>query len=286
MKEQKKIGCVLVLYNPNKILLKDVLLAINNQVDGIFISDNSPQKTEFDFSVYRNITYYFMGGNKGIASAQNVGIRYFEQSNYDFIFFLDQDSICPDFLVENLYKNYFFLKERNIRVGAVGPRPYNRVENKKYEGAITKGVKITNNITELNELISSASFIPIENFRVVGYMEDDLFIDGVDFEWCWRAKKINNLRFFIAEDVMLSHQLGDKNMFFLFKKISVHNPFRQYYRYRNFFKLIKRDYVPLYWKVSNLVKYFIKYFYFPFFVSPRKEYFYNINRGVYDGIFK
>lgn len=284
MKEQKKTGCVLVLYNPNKALLKDVLLAISNQVDEVFISDNSPNKTDFDFSDHNNIIYHFMNGNKGIATAQNVGIRYFEQLHYDFIFFLDQDSISPNSLVDKLYETYLFLKEKKIKVGAVGPRPYNRTENKKYEGAITKGTKITNNITETTELISSASLIPIENFQTVGYMEDDLFIDGVDFEWCWRAKKNDSLRFFIAEDVLLSHQLGEGDKKFLFKKVAIPTPFRTFFQFRNYFRLIRRNYVPIYWKIINGIKYFVKYFYYPLMVSPRIKYFKNINKGIIMGL--
>lgn len=273
-----------MLYNPNWEVTHKVLESVCKQVDTVFIADNSPNSQEVDFSTYRNIVYHFIGGNKGIAAAQNIGIKYFEKGRYDFVIFFDQDSIPPINLVEHLYMKYNFLSDKGIRIGGIGPRPYNRAENKEYRGSVKKGKKLYPNITEVTEIISSASFIPIDNFSLVGYMEEELFIDAVDHEWCWRAVKKAKLRFFIIEDVLLSHQLGEGDRFFLFRKVAIPTPFRTYYQFRNYFLLVRRDYVPLYWKVKNAIKYFVKYFYFPIFVSPKKQYFLQINRGIINGL--
>ena len=63
-----------MLYNPNWEVTHKVLESIYKQVDTVFIVDNSPNAQEVDFSVYKNIVYHFIGGNKGIAAAQNIGI--------------------------------------------------------------------------------------------------------------------------------------------------------------------------------------------------------------------
>ena len=114
-------------------------------------------------------------------------------------------------------------------------------------------------------------------------MDDGLFIDGVDHEWCWRGRR-DGYRFFIDEHTPLSHKLGEGDRYFIFRKVAIPTPFRTYYQFRNYFKLLKRSYVPIYWKCSNGFKYLIKMFYFPFFVAPRKEYLKNIFRGIKDGI--
>lgn len=283
MTTRMKTGCIIVLYNPNLSILSLLLSAIYKQVDYIFISDNSKEKTYSDFEKYPNINYHFNEGNKGIAFAQNIGIKYLKELNVDFILFLDQDSIPPDNLISKLYIRYTELTVNGYQVGGVGPRPFNRAENKKYKGMIKKGNRISPVITEVGQLISSASFIPINNFEKVGYMDDSLFIDGVDHEWCWRAKKRNGLRFFIIEDVFLSHQLGEGDRFFLVKKVAIPTPFRTYYQFRNYLRLIRKDYVPMYWKITNGLKYIIKYFYFSIFVFPQHEYFSRINKGIKDG---
>ena len=284
MYENKKIGCIIVLYNPNWEVTHKVLESIYKQVDRIFMVDNSPNAQEVDFSVYGNVVYHFIGGNKGIATAQNIGIKYFEQNDYDFVIFFDQDSIPSINLVEHLYTKYKFLSDKGIKIGGIGPRPYNRTEGKEYRGMIKKGKKLYPYITEVTDIISSASFIPINNFSIVGYMEERLFIDAVDHEWCWRAIKKAKLRFFIIEDILLSHQLGEGDRFFLFRKVAIPTPFRTYYQFRNYFLLVRRGYVPLYWKVKNAIKYFVKYFYFSIFVPPKKQYFLQINRGIIDGL--
>lgn len=273
-----------MLYNPNWEITHKVLDSIYKQVDTVFIADNSPNAQKVNFLAYGNIIYHFIGENKGIAAAQNIGIKYFEQGGCDFVIFFDQDSIPPINLVEHLYTKYKFLSDKKIRIGGIGPRAYNRTEGKEYRGMIKKGKKLYPYITEVTEIISSASFIPIDNFSTVGYMEERLFIDAVDHEWCWRAIKKTKLRFFIIEDILLSHQLGEGDRSFLFYKVVIPTPFRTYYQFRNYFLLVRRDYVPLYWKIKNAIKYFVKYFYFPIFVSPKKQYFLQINRGIIDGL--
>lgn len=282
MSLKQKIGCIIVLYNPDSDMLFNILKSISPQVSDICVIDNSIVNKDLDFSNFHNISYQKLNKNIGIASAQNIGLNFFK--DHDFIVFLDQDSIPPDNLVINLMKNYSILLNNSIKVGAVGPRPFNRGENKKYEGVVKKGKKIYSNVTEVGELISSSSLISIETFNEVGMLEDGLFIDGVDHEWCWRAKKIGNYRFFIIEDVLLSHQLGEGDKKFLGLSIHIPTSIRTYYQFRNYIKLIKRDYVPFYWKFSNAIKYFIKYFYYPIFLKDGNKYLKYMSKGIYDGI--
>jgi rhamnosyltransferase len=282
MNIEKKIGCIIVLYNPNISMLFEILKEVSDQVSTVYIVDNSTTDNKLDFSSYENVVFKKLGNNIGIASAQNMGLNFFK--DYDFILFLDQDSIPSKNLVAKLLKNYQFLLNKKINVGAVGPRPFNRAENTKYEGSIKKGKKIYHNITEVGELISSSSLIAVENFNQVGLLEDGLFIDVVDHEWCWRASAIGNYRFFIIEDVLLSHQLGECDKKFLGININIPAPIRTYYQFRNYIKLLNRKYVPLYWKLSNGIKYFIKYFYYPLCINDGKKYLKYMNKGIYDGV--
>lgn len=284
--KENNVGCVIVLYNPDIILLNKVLVNISSQVKDVILVDNSPSTAEehnYLDSISNNITYIPLGENLGIAEAQNIGLSYLSES--DFVLFLDQDSVPTGNFVEILVSSYEFLEHRGIVVGGVGARPFNVRENKKYEGSLIKGKIISDNITEVKEIISSSSLIRMKNFNEIGGMDAELFIDGVDHEWCWRATHLKQMRFFIIESVLLEHQLGEGDRRFIFKKIAIPTPFRTYYQFRNYFKLVKRNYVPIYWKVSNGIKYFIKYFYYPLFISPKIEYFKRINKGIKDGVF-
>ncbi len=281
-----KIICVLVAYNPNMELFLRVISAIIEQVDVLWISDNSTNSviSASQFATSAKIIYKKMPGNIGIAAAQNCGIKYAIEKGFDYLYFLDQDSISPAGIIKELLTQHVRLLSKGINVGAVGPRPFNRKEGKEYRGSVKKGYKIDDEVTEVTEIISSASFISVPTFEKVGLMDERLFIDGVDHEWCWRATVKTGARFFIAETVNLSHQLGEGDHFFLFRKVAIPTPFRTYYQFRNYFVLCRRKYVPLYWKVSNGIKYLVKYFYYPLFISPGWRYFENINKGIHDGI--
>lgn len=282
----EKVICVLVLYNPNIDLLTKVVSAILPQVDLLWISDNSVESLNLSsiLETSSKIVYKKMPGNIGIAAAQNYGINYAVEHNYNYLFYLDQDSIVPEDIISKLLFQYRFLLSNSIIVGAVGPRAFNRCENKEYKGSVKKGKKINNEITEVSELISSASLIAVSNFEKTGLMDEELFIDGVDHEWCWRASSISNGRFFIVETVKLSHYLGEGDRYFLWRKVPIPTPFRTYYQFRNYFTLLRRNYVPTYWKVSNGIKYVVKLFYYPLCISPRLSYLKNICKGIYDGI--
>jgi rhamnosyltransferase len=281
------IGCVLVLYKPNLNLLGKVLDSTKKQVNHIFISDNSPSYpltsliTESESLTYRKMPY-----NVGIAAAQNVGIKYFLAKGFTHVLFLDQDSIMGQNLMEHLLTGLAHLENKNIPIGGIGPRSFNRQNGQDYRGKIKKGKPLTNDLTEVTEIISSASLIPLKHFTEVGLLDESLFIDGVDSEWCWRAKDRKGLRFFIAEKARLSHSLGEGDRRFLLCNVVIPTPFRIYYQYRNWLILCKKRYVPFYWKCSNGFKFFLKLFYFPLFVKPRKEYLKRIVKGIKNGLFQ
>ena len=282
---KKTIGCILILYNPDIDLIKAVTHSVVGQVDAVFIADNSAVSHHSLFELLgENAIYRKMTGNIGIAAAQNEGIQYFQKEGFTHLFFLDQDSILTPGLVQQLVKDLESLEKKNILVGGISARPYNRESEKKYQASVTKGKSYSDSLTEIGEIMNSASLISVNNFEKVGLFDESLFIDGVDHEWCWRAKSKKSLRFFISEKTKLSHFLGEGDRFFLFRKVAIPTPFRAYYQYRNYFILVRRDYVPTYWKFKNGIKYFIKLIYYPLFIKPRKEFRTAIFKGIKDGI--
>lgn len=279
-----KIGCILVLYNPSIPLLDKVIKSVENQVDGLFLADNSnvdfERLIQCDKAIYKK-----MSGNIGIAAAQNEGIRFFLNQGFSHLFFLDQDSVLSSGLVNQLVEDWGSLEMNQVLIGGIAARPINRKSGKKYQASSTKGSCYSENLTEVGEIMNSSSLISAKNFSEVGLFEESLFIDGVDHEWCWRASMLKDLRFFISEKAQLSHQLGEGDRFFLIRDVAIPTPFRSYYQFRNYFILLRKRHVPLKWKLTNGFKYFIKLFYFPLFVKPKGAYLKNILKGIRDGIF-
>ena len=284
-KSINKISAIVVLYNP---IIDDLIInlkQIMNQVDHIVIVDNSINTIDnnyfFESGIF-NYTYIYNNENLGIASAQNIGINIAKQLNSNFVFLMDQDS-CPDLnLVEILYNDYKELYNKNIKIAAIGALAVNKENNLPYIPRLRKFKYFPNNtnIYLANEIISSGSLIDINLFEIVGYFDELLFIDGVDHEWCWRAIKLG-YKCAISKRALLLHSLGDGDKSILGIRVAISSPFRIYYQYRNFIYLLKRSYVPIYWKINNCIKYFIKIFYLPIFVS--KDYLKPIFNGIKDG---
>ena len=284
---KNKIGAIIVLYNPSHDILRRNIDAIIRQVDLLWISDNTPggyKRIHEIIDLYSDkVKYALMNGNVGIAKAQNAGIQYAIDNHFDFVYFLDQDSISPNGIVVTLLELFRNLMNEKIKVGGVGPQPFNRETGKAYLASFKKGHYIKENVKEVTELISSASLISTDVFRDTGMMDESLFIDGVDHELCWRAHFIGEYRFFMITSVLLSHKLGEGDQHFMGITVKIPTPFRTYYQFRNYFFLIRRQYVPTYWKLSNGLKYFGKYFYYPIFCKQRMAYFKNINKGIIHG---
>jgi len=271
------IICIVVTYNPQLSILCKSINNLLQQKVRVIIVDNSNIYTNY-LSINSDITVIYNGCNLGIAKAQNIGIDYALSQGADFVLFMDQDSLAPNNLVDTLVRCYE-QKSKESLVGGVGPLPYNRDNNKAY---FTKN----NNeeIVEVNTLISSGSFVSREMLVEVGYMDDSLFIDMVDLEWCWRATYKTKCRFYINNKCLLSHSLGKREVIFLRKRIPLHSPMRMYYRFRNYFLLVNRKYVPLSWKfrypVSNITRLLLCLCYF----SEKRIYLKNSYKGFKDGL--
>jgi rhamnosyltransferase len=79
--------------------------------------------------------------------------------------------------------------------------------------------------------------IPIWN--QLGGFDDLLFIDLVDYEYCYRAR-VNGFKLIQFSNVFITHNVGIevyrssiKSLFLVRKKKSIHSPLRCYYMYRN-----------------------------------------------------
>ena len=287
------IGAIVVLYNPDFDVTSKALESLMRQVDRVCVVDNSLSEHSEELKKYINIEYISLEKNVGIAAAQNIAITYFIRQKYDFVVFSDQDSIAPIGVVDKLYNAYMTLQSHGYKVGVVGTRAINRQTGKPYspkskEFASISGCSIgyDSDLTEVYSVISSISLISTISFVELGGFDESLFIDGVDHEWCWRAWHHAQLRSFIVEDALISHQLGEGDKKFASKEIAIASPFRVYYQFRNYLWLCRRDYVPSFWKKKHLLKYMVKFLYFPLCVPPRMKYAKNILKGIYDGLFK
>lgn len=262
MQNRKKIFAIIVAYNPDINKLLKLIAFLKSQVSSIVIGNNS----EYDLSIEENdVKVFNFKKNMGIAAAQSVGMKWAFENGGDFVLLLDQDSYPEMKSIEKLISSYFELTGRGYNIGLIGMRDYDRDTGILSKATFNKGKKIHGfNIVIESSIISSGSLIPKKAYDKVGGMDDRLFIDSVDFEYCWRLQSHGFLTV-RNNDSLLSHKLGRGTKTILgIIQIDVFAPFRHYYQFRNVLLLMKRSYPPFYWKVSNFIKLVIQLLVYPF----------------------
>lgn len=246
-----KVCAIVVTYNPKISQFHDYLKNNMKQVSDIIIVDNSEdqslKKKVSSLNMYENIEVISLNSNYGIAYAQNIGIhKAIEKNIYNFILFLDQDSMLSDDTVDTYLKYYKSLVAL-YKIACLGV------------GATKKLVNPSKGAVEVRQILSSGSFIPISVFDEVGFMDNKMFIDFVDYDWCWRASS-QGYKIFSILEISLKHTEGEKVRYIFGRRIVLPSPVRHYYQYRNFFNLLDKKHVHYKWKVTMGFKMFFKIF--------------------------
>lgn len=247
-----KTALVIVLFHPTADDLRQ-LRRVSQRYEGVIV-DNSETRS-FDEEEVGLMHYIPLHKNAGIAHAQNVGIQHaMEHFESDYIVFMDQDSRWQDDYVERITQTYASLLQKGIRLSALGPTVLRREGGEEYQSVIHKKQFVTDDFILRPHIIASGCCIRKELFLEVGTFENDLFIDFVDDEWCWRAKTKGYVCG-ITPQVSIDHKIGQKELHIGKYVIILSAPFRYYYLYRNYLLLSRRSYVPLQWKLSYGVKF-------------------------------
>ncbi|MDW2092048.1 glycosyltransferase family 2 protein [Vibrio sp. 1865] len=278
-----KVYGIIVAYNPTQAEIEGAISRLENQCELIVVVNNSDNGALIDEVPNHKVINF--GENLGIAKAQTVAMEWAFNNGADFVIQMDQDSILEENTVPRLVESYEKALDIGLKVGVIGPRHFDKVTNEVDEGRLIKGNSVDGTDFEvIHATISSASLIPKVAYEAAGGMEDGLFIDSVDWEYCWRLKQLGFLTIRV-NNIMLAHRVGNGKKSIIGKlDVRVPSPIRHYYHTRNLFLLTKRQYVPLYWKVSNYIKLIFKLFSYPIIFQDGNVRFKYIVKGMWDGI--
>lgn len=278
----KKTFSILVAYNPDLEELNKSVARLKKQTDIVIVCNNSDYDVTFEDE---QVKVFNFGENFGIAKAQSIGMKWAFENGADFILQMDQDSIPSDDLVVKLLDCYQQLTEKEYKIGLVGCQDYDKDTKKDSKAIINKEVNLENtSYFIVPDILSSGSLIPKNIYDLIGGMDDELFIDIVDFEYCWRIREKKYL-IIKNKDALLAHKLGDgEKKLFGILKINLGSSFRHYYQFRNILFMMNRSYVPLRWKISQLIKISFKLIFYPLGLKDGRERFHFMLMGIKDFI--
>jgi len=276
------IVAVIVAYNPNLPLLERSFQSLLEQVDYLIVVDNSPQSM---LSSNGKVSVERLGCNIGIAAAQNIGIRKAIEFGAEYILLSDQDTVYPDNYVSAMLPVFGLFPSACVIV----PR-FMDVIKKGADGFYLDRPVLFKKFYPLSgkhkvfQAIASGKVLKVSSLDKIGLMNEDLFIDWVDFEWCWRARS-KGFEIVGNADVVIQHLLGDVSKDLGFREVNLRSPARHYYITRNAFylALYSRD-LDLGHRVNLFFKSFRYIVGFPLLARPFSENFKAVLAGFWHGI--
>jgi rhamnosyltransferase len=241
--------------------------------------DNTPQPTTNSADALPDGIYIPLYDNRGIATAQNIGIARAREIGATYVVFFDQDSRFDLSLISTLRQEFVEIQNGGINIGAIGPLIFD-----SERGELYKGNKSADGVAQpVAALISSGTFTSLAVIDEVGGMADKLFIDGVDHEWCWRAQS-RGYKIYKSGKAILPHQVGSRTVKLFGLPFLISAPFRYYYQYRNFCWINKLAYAPRSRKFKGSLRKLAEIILVPWFTShPLKTLKYML-KGLYDGL--
>ncbi len=290
----RNTSAVIVTYYPELAPLGRLIASLTTQCSYIVVVDNSEddfQGIESCFQAHPSINLVSLKCNSGVAKAQNIGIELSLEKGVDAICFFDQDSMIADGFIAGLWSTHAAVSSKQTtRIAAIGPN-YTNANNKisspfvKIKCLSIKRVACDNGaeFVSVDCLISSGSILFADALRIVGFMQEGLFIDYVDTEWCLRAKQFE-FACFGACRVHMKHSIGDGSVRFFGRNFSIHSPLRHYYLMRNATHLYLYSRLPCQWKIADGLRLILKFFIYLLVGKPRIEHFQMMTRGIWHGI--
>lgn len=254
---------IVVIYNPSHEVV-DNIKSYSSFCKEVLVIDNS-DKIDKDIIVklkkISNLKYVSLNGNCGLAKALNVGCEYGIKNRYKWVLTMDQDSKFENNIIKTMFDGVTKLK----KVAIISPNYYfDRKRNFVYEGYKEKGY-----------VMQSGNLLSLDVFRKTGKFKEEFFIDGVDYEYCFR---LNQLGYSIYEcgEAILHHNPGITKKF-IFIKYGYCSPLRIYYQVRNLLWINKE-----YKSIKMLIILLYKLIKILFLFDHKKEFLIMYKKGIID----
>lgn len=279
----KKIFCVIVSYHSDHSSLNERIFNLSRDFTVVVVSNGDTDIIRREFKTTIDSTYckkIALNDNYGIGFAQNVGIAYAQESAAEYVLLLDDDSDIENISVVNLLKCYSELKDEGKCIAAMCAAPVDFETG----NSIVHRLERNNKYTDIRDLMSSGTLIPLDSFGIIGMMNESLFIDCVDYEWGWRCAN-SNMRLIVANESKIRHKLGEDKIYILPSVfIRLPSPIRHYYQFRNVINIILFGNSPIRWKVKNSIYLPIKFVFYIIYSDMKILRLKYMIRGIADGI--
>ncbi len=244
-----RIAGVVVLYNPNPVVIENIKSYIN-EIEFLFAIDNSEYpNNEIVEELRENVKVLYLPQkeNLGIANALNRAADEAINLGYHYLLTMDQDSFVDQEMIKIMVENCVDEEQ----AGIITPHYIDKVQPER---------KIEKEKQYILCEKTSGNLLNLSAFKTVGKFNEDYFIDYVDIEYGFRLN-LNGWKVIKVNSATINHNEGELSArTFFFRKVHPYNypPVRYYYRTRNLLYLRLSYKNKLAIAVRNEVKVYLK----------------------------
>lgn len=241
-----KVCCIFILFYPKTDFLQTLELLSGYGYPVVVVSNGADDDLLGQIRGISKVQLVDNKSNLGLAIALNQGIeRAFLDPHVDYVALFDQDSKPDKDLPRVLAAEI-----NSASIACVGPK---LIDIKSTQASYKRHNKAAGDGGTLS-IPTSGTVMSRSAFHLVGPMMDSLFIDGIDHEWCLRARA-KGLKVKISEKIAMYHDMGDNefNWFGEYKPL-YKNPIRHFYIVRNAIYLVLHGQLPMRWRFVELMK--------------------------------
>ena len=196
--------------------------------------------------------------NLGVATALNRGFEWALQNGYEAVITFDQDSQPPAGMVGQLSQAWLQAAGAFSRIAAIGPATVDLASGQDmfsfepYNWTRHRFLPSQNKTYVVDHLITSGCLTPCSVWQDVGPMNDSLFIDWVDNEWCARAR-LKGYTLLMDGGTKMGHSIGEVSRPILWRRFHLHAPIRHYYLLRNAIQIAKQSQFDPGWRMHHIL---------------------------------
>ncbi len=287
---EPRVGAIIVAFHPDMDQLTDLLARLSDQVDHIVVVDNSEPATALPHpdSLTVAVQHICPCGNIGVAAAINLGVDALKSGRCTHGLLLDQDSLPAVGMTGVLRHQMQELTKQGEKAAAIGPVIRDRGCDRRapfvrFRLPLNQRIMKPAGHTTCDFLITSGSLLNLDYWQTIGPMRTSWFIDNIDLEWCFRARR-KGFGIYGCFETELTHSIGDSRRLLPMTwspRYRHHDPSRLYTMMRNRVYLYRSG-APIAWIIQDVIRASGKLVLFSL-LKPRRANLASMLRGLRDG---
>ena len=266
---RNRIICIVPIFNAEKYDI-DRITNMQISIDEMIIVDDNGDNflTYIQSKKAKTEVKYIYNNNIGLSRSINSGLELAISDKADWIVILNQDSsVNEDFI--GVFRNYIMHNPCD-NIAVLAPQhDYDRHRRYKKDG-----------VERIRYADLSGCLFNTKVIQKIGMFDEFFFIDGLDAEWCLRARK-NGYKIIRCNEAVIKHQPGVTKSFKLFKKgIFMYgwHPAKRYY-----YQFLSGIYIhDKYHDIPSDLFMVVKFFKVLLLFKGKKDYLKEIHRAVKD----